>query len=226
MATEDGPMTPFDIATSLAEYCENLPSHRHAAAPGATIAGLPAETRAVLTRLKSDDLANVRYPPGWGEMPRRRSSVFRLAMPRGRLVEPPCSSRPWRTWPRPWPTSARMGREDHAMPGTPSGSIEIDPDRCCGRPVLRGTRFPLAQLVADVAVGRSLREVAADYDLDPALAEGAFRELATYLDRPGILADLPGPAAGGSLTGAIAAIRAAGGDGWDKIADVPASLDR
>jgi hypothetical protein len=39
-------------------------------------------------------------------------------------------------------------------------------------------------------------------------------------------ADLPGPAAGGSLTGAIAAIRAAGGDGWDKIADVPASLDR
>jgi hypothetical protein len=104
--------------------------------------------------------------------------------------------------------------------------IEVDPDRCCGRPVLRGTRSPLAQLVAEVADGRGLREVAEAEGLDPALAEGAFRELAMYLDRPGILADLPGPAAGGSLTAAIAAIRAAGGDGWDKIADVPAFLDR
>ena len=44
--------------------------------------------------------------------------------------------------------------------------VEIDPNRACGRPVLRGTRFPIDQLIAEIAQTHGVREVAEDFDLD------------------------------------------------------------
>lgn len=43
--------------------------------------------------------------------------------------------------------------------------IEIDPKKCHGRPVIRGTRVPVAIVTGSVAGGMSLEDVACEYDL-------------------------------------------------------------
>lgn len=56
--------------------------------------------------------------------------------------------------------------------------IEQDPDRAGGKPVLQGTRFTVAQLLAELAEGRTLDELAQDAGLDRQVMVGALRELA------------------------------------------------
>ncbi|MCC6358582.1 MAG: DUF433 domain-containing protein [Phycisphaerales bacterium] len=43
--------------------------------------------------------------------------------------------------------------------------IEIDPKKCHGRPVIRGTRVPVAIVTGSVAGGMSLEDVAREYDI-------------------------------------------------------------
>ena len=43
--------------------------------------------------------------------------------------------------------------------------IVIDPKVCHGKPVIRGTRTPVAIIVGSLAGGMSFEEVARDYDL-------------------------------------------------------------
>ena len=43
--------------------------------------------------------------------------------------------------------------------------IVIDPKICHGKPVVRGTRMPVAQIVGSLAGGMSFEEVEREYDL-------------------------------------------------------------
>ena len=45
------------------------------------------------------------------------------------------------------------------------GRIQIDAAVCVGRPVIRGTRVPVAIVVGSLAAGMSFDEVAREYDL-------------------------------------------------------------
>ena len=61
---------------------------------------------------------------------------------------------------------------------------ETNPKKCGGVPVLRGTRFTLAQVLAELADGRDVREIADDFDLQIELLKGFLQGLAICLDRP------------------------------------------
>ena len=43
--------------------------------------------------------------------------------------------------------------------------VDIDPGRCSGRPTIKGTRFPVSQLLAEMVDG-TLEEVCGDFDLN------------------------------------------------------------
>lgn len=69
-------------------------------------------------------------------------------------------------------------------------AIKRDPKVCSGKAVLRGTRFSVASLLAELAEGtESANAIAEDFDLDPALVREALEELAWKMesDRPALL---------------------------------------
>ena len=43
---------------------------------------------------------------------------------------------------------------------------EVNPEKRGGVPVLKGTRFTLAQLLAEIAEGRNVQELSEDFELD------------------------------------------------------------
>ena len=47
----------------------------------------------------------------------------------------------------------------------PSEHILIDPEICHGKPVIKGTRVPVAIVVGSLAGGMSFEEVQSEYDL-------------------------------------------------------------
>lgn len=51
-----------------------------------------------------------------------------------------------------------------------------------GRPVLRGTRFLVSQVLAELADGESIATISEQYDLDECLIVEALRDLAVTLD--------------------------------------------
>jgi uncharacterized protein (DUF433 family) len=68
-----------------------------------------------------------------------------------------------------------------------SECVEIDPAKRSGVPVLRGTRFTLAQLLAELAEGkRTVDQIAEDFDLDAATARASLEGLSIYLDHPAL----------------------------------------
>lgn len=48
---------------------------------------------------------------------------------------------------------------------TKENRIHIDPKICHGKPVIRGTRLPVAIVIGSLAGGMSVNEVAAEYDI-------------------------------------------------------------
>jgi uncharacterized protein (DUF433 family) len=62
--------------------------------------------------------------------------------------------------------------------------VEVDPGKCAGVPVFRGTRFTLSQLLAELADNRSLSEIAENFDLNMRLLKEFLRGLSICLDRP------------------------------------------
>jgi uncharacterized protein (DUF433 family) len=62
--------------------------------------------------------------------------------------------------------------------------VEVDPGKHGGIPVLRGTRFPVAQVFAEMSEGISIVELAADFDLDVEVLKQLLEALAINLDRP------------------------------------------
>jgi uncharacterized protein (DUF433 family) len=62
--------------------------------------------------------------------------------------------------------------------------VEVSPEVLGGVPVLRGTRFSVPQLFAELADSSGLAELADDFELDPALLQRFLHALAVYLDKP------------------------------------------
>jgi uncharacterized protein (DUF433 family) len=64
--------------------------------------------------------------------------------------------------------------------------VEIDVLKRGGVPVLKGTRFTVAQLLAELAEGRSTSEIAEDFELEGEVIKNVLENLAILLDRPAI----------------------------------------
>jgi uncharacterized protein (DUF433 family) len=62
--------------------------------------------------------------------------------------------------------------------------VEVDPKKRSGVPVLKGTRFTVAQLFAELADGRSIAEIADSFELDVEIIKQLLQGFATHLDRP------------------------------------------
>jgi uncharacterized protein (DUF433 family) len=62
--------------------------------------------------------------------------------------------------------------------------VEVDPDKVGGVPVLRGTRFTVAQLFAEISEGRSLPDIAEGFRLDLEQLKKVMEGLSIHLDRP------------------------------------------
>ncbi len=64
----------------------------------------------------------------------------------------------------------------------PDERIELDPKRCHGKPVIRGTRVPVATVVGSLAGGMSMDDVAREYDLTLDDIRAALRYATRLLD--------------------------------------------
>jgi uncharacterized protein (DUF433 family) len=65
-------------------------------------------------------------------------------------------------------------------------TVEIDPDIMGGVPVLKGTRFPIPQLIAEIADGRSVDNLASTFSLDRNQIENFLHGLAIHLDHSAV----------------------------------------
>jgi uncharacterized protein (DUF433 family) len=61
--------------------------------------------------------------------------------------------------------------------------IWTDKDRCSGKPCLRNTRMPMCQILAELADGRPLSEIAEDFDLDYNNMKEAWTNLVQELNK-------------------------------------------
>ncbi len=64
-----------------------------------------------------------------------------------------------------------------------NGRIEIDPRKCHGRPVIRGTRVPVAIVTGGLAGGMSKEAVAHEYDITLEDVDAALAYVTALLDR-------------------------------------------
>lgn len=62
------------------------------------------------------------------------------------------------------------------------GRIEIDPGKCHGRPVVRGTRVPVAIITGSLAGGMSMEDVAREYDVTPEDIRAALGYVTDLID--------------------------------------------
>lgn len=70
--------------------------------------------------------------------------------------------------------AARIGNAVAAL----TDCVEINPQKRSGVPVLKGTRLTVAQLLAEIADGRKVAEIAEDFDVDKALIQRLLEGLA------------------------------------------------
>lgn len=62
--------------------------------------------------------------------------------------------------------------------------VEVSARKFGGIPVLKGTRFPIAQVLSQIAEGDSVDDLAENFDLDPECLRTLLHALAACLDRP------------------------------------------
>ena len=89
--------------------------------------------------------------------------------------------------------------------------IWVDPKRVSGVPCLRGTRMPVWSILAELGDGRSIGELAEDFELDPELLKGLMDALASAFNTKGMPV-FPKPPK--EFTKGKPATR----DDWDKLA--------
>ncbi len=68
------------------------------------------------------------------------------------------------------------------MEPQPNGRIEIDARKCHGRPVIRGTRVPVAIVTGSLAGGMSIEAVAREYDVTISDIQAALAYVTGLLD--------------------------------------------
>jgi uncharacterized protein (DUF433 family) len=74
-------------------------------------------------------------------------------------------------------------RAQHALL-TLRDCVEVNAGKRGSIPVLRGTRFTLSQLFAEISEGRSLLEIAADFGLDLDQMKKFMESFSIHIDRP------------------------------------------
>ncbi|HEY2914934.1 MAG TPA: DUF433 domain-containing protein [Candidatus Angelobacter sp.] len=62
--------------------------------------------------------------------------------------------------------------------------VEIDPSRVSGRPVVKGTRMPVEDIVANYEYGVSISEISAQFQIPATI----IKELLSYVERRHALA--------------------------------------
>lgn len=62
--------------------------------------------------------------------------------------------------------------------------IIVDPKICHGKPVIRGTRVPVARVVGYLAGGMSIEDVERDFDLSPDDVQAALNHAAKNFLHP------------------------------------------
>lgn len=67
---------------------------------------------------------------------------------------------------------------------TLAGVVEIDPDVRGGLPVLVGTRFTIAQVLAELADTHGVDEVASEFDLDADAIRSLLNGMSLVMQRP------------------------------------------
>jgi len=68
------------------------------------------------------------------------------------------------------------------LPTRPNGRIELDPRKCHGRPVIRGTRVPVAIITGSLAGGMSIETVAREYDITVEDIQAALAYVTALID--------------------------------------------
>jgi uncharacterized protein (DUF433 family) len=63
-------------------------------------------------------------------------------------------------------------------------SVDIDPEIRGGVPVLKNTRIPISQIIAEVADDSKISDIADDFNLDINILANLFEGIAIHLDRP------------------------------------------
>lgn len=76
--------------------------------------------------------------------------------------------------------SMRMTYAAHLL----NAVIEINAKKAGGTPVLRGTRFKVAQILAELADNKSVSKLAREFDLDRGKVEEMLHGMAILFDRP------------------------------------------
>jgi uncharacterized protein (DUF433 family) len=61
--------------------------------------------------------------------------------------------------------------------------VQLDPAVCHGRPVIRGTRVPVAIIVGGLAGGMTIEDVTREYDVTAADVRAALRYASELVDR-------------------------------------------
>ncbi|MEM8641503.1 MAG: DUF433 domain-containing protein [Cyanobacteria bacterium P01_G01_bin.54] len=61
--------------------------------------------------------------------------------------------------------------------------IEIHPEMRGGIPVLKGTRFPVARVLAELGEDETISEIAEDYDIDANKLRDLIENLAMFFDQ-------------------------------------------
>jgi uncharacterized protein (DUF433 family) len=63
-------------------------------------------------------------------------------------------------------------------------AVDVDPDTRGGVLVLRGTRFPVTRVLAEIADDNAISQLAEDFDLDVELLRKLLQGMAICLERP------------------------------------------
>lgn len=66
----------------------------------------------------------------------------------------------------------------------PKKFIDMNPDVCSGAPVVKGTRFTVAQFLAELADDRSVSEIADNFQLDKQALTNILQYLSDMYQRP------------------------------------------
>jgi len=112
------------------------------------------------------------------EVPARKQFLVRQISPESAMIAALRLSRAMLP-----PEHAIAERLRKAM-GTLRQEVEVRSSKCGGAPVLTGTRFKVSQLLAQLADGDSIKEIADNFELDDESLARFLHSMAIVLDRP------------------------------------------
>ena len=67
-------------------------------------------------------------------------------------------------------------------------AVQIDPETRSAVPCLKGTRFPIGQIVALLAEGHTIKQIAKEFDLQEHLIRNFLNGLSMMLSQPDVVA--------------------------------------